>query len=183
MFSDHCDSKWGMLRPLRPKPCILRPLRLIVGMLRLCATQNICATLRDPKQMLRLCATQIRYVATIATQSGYVATLCDQNFCATLRDPKTDAILRDPKEICCDFARPKNRCVATSRVEVCDLCFDRLDQKNGIFQPSRSVLGMFRPTRPQAVYVSTMFEKKNNSTVFDRGKNVTTEFDRGVFFD
>ena len=53
-------------------------------------------TLRLKMGMLRLCAIQIRYVATIGTQNGYVATLCDRNICATLHDAK---------HICCDFVR------------------------------------------------------------------------------
>ena len=43
-------------------------------------------------------------VATIATQNGYVATLCDQKNCA---------ILRNLNQICCDFARPKKMYFAT----------------------------------------------------------------------
>ena len=114
-----------MLRPLRLKMCILRPLRLKLGILRplrplrlkmgilrLCATEETLFDFVQPKQdMLLLCATQIRYVATIATQNGYAATLCDPNVCAT-----------------------QNRYVATSRVEVCNLHFDRIDQKMVCFE-------------------------------------------------
>ena len=38
------------------------------------------------------------HVATNATHNGFIVSLRDPNNCATLRDPK---------QICCDFARPK----------------------------------------------------------------------------
>ena len=87
-----------------PKNSLLGPLRLKMGMLRHCATEVICATLCGPKKFFcdhcdskwiccnivrpklfaRLCATQkIFFVVTIATQNGYVATLCDWSY---LRD-------------------------------------------------------------------------------------------------
>ena len=63
---------------------MLRPLRLKMGMLRVCVTEEF------------LCATQKMYLATIATQSQYVATLCDRS---NLCDPKNDvATLTDPKK-------------------------------------------------------------------------------------
>ena len=102
-----------MLRPLRPTSGIMRLLRLKLGMLRLCATEEILRDFVQPKEdMLRLCANQIRYVAVLrdpnkvccdhCDSDGYVATLCDRNICATLRDSK---------QICCDYTRPKKvRC-------------------------------------------------------------------------
>ena len=48
-------------------------------------------------------------VATIATQNGYVATLCDQNNCA---------ILRNLNQICCDFARPKKGTLRPLRLKM-----------------------------------------------------------------
>ena len=55
--------------------------------------------------MLRLCMTQIRYVATIATQNGYVVTFRDRrNFMrlfATQR--RFVAALRDTNKVCCEY--------------------------------------------------------------------------------
>ena len=75
---NHCDSKWVCCDFVWPKK--LR-------------------NFTQPKpDMLRLCATQKRYVATIATQNGYVVTLRERKICATLREPK---------QIWCEFARPQ----------------------------------------------------------------------------
>ena len=98
-----CDRRY--LRDfVWPKNSLLGPLRLKMGMLRHCATEVICATLCGPKKFFcdhcdskwiccnivrpkffaRLCATQkFFFVVTIATQNGYVATLCDRSY---LRD-------------------------------------------------------------------------------------------------
>ena len=121
--------KMCMLRPLRPKSGMLRPLRLKMVMLRLCATdETLCEFARQ------ICCNFVRpkmYVATIATQNGYVATLCDRNICATLRDfarPKTDMfrLCAAQKRYAVTIAT-QNRYFATSWVEVCDLFFNRLD--------------------------------------------------------
>ena len=58
--SNHCDSKWVCCDIVRH--CVLRPLRL------------------KPKLFARLCVAQKKFVATIATQNGYVATLCDRSY-------------------------------------------------------------------------------------------------------
>ena len=121
--------------------------------------------------MLRLSATQKRYVATIATQTGYVAILCDRNVRATLRDPK---------QICCDFpgrvlrfltrpTRPKNGKFRPSR------------PRRDLFRPTRSRLSMCRPystkekcfdrVRPMIFFDREEFQpRKNLSTLFDREK-------------
>ena len=81
-----------MLLPLRPTSGMLRPLRLKMGMLRLCATEEILWDFARPKEdIVRLCATQIRYAAT----------------------------LRDP---CCDFARPKLAMLRQFATYVATLC-------------------------------------------------------------
>ena len=143
---DHCDSKWvwyvatlcnrSYLRDfVWPKKGLLRPLRLKLGVLRLCATEDICATLCGPKKVCcdhcdskwvlcdrsflrdfvwpeksllrplrqkkwvccnivrpklfaRLCVAQKKFFATIATQNGYVATLCDRNYLHDFVRPK-----------------------------------------------------------------------------------------------
>ena len=70
-FDYHQD--WG-------RGLLLQPLRLKMGMLRLCVTEKIA----------RLCSNQNRYDAT-------------------LRDPKKACCGHcDSKWVCCDFARPKN---------------------------------------------------------------------------
>ena len=97
--------KMGMLRPLRLKSGILQVLQLKMGIMRLCDPNRYVATLRDPNKIYRdhcdskrvycdfvrpkylrdfarpkqICCdfegTQIRCVATTATQNGHVATL------------------------------------------------------------------------------------------------------------
>ena len=93
---DHCDSKWVCCDFMRAK-CLRDFARPKTVMLRLCATEEVlCDFARLKQDMFLLCSIQKRYVATIATQNGYVATLCERNVCATLRDPK---------QLCCDFAQ------------------------------------------------------------------------------
>ena len=152
---------------------MLRSLRLKMGMLRLCATEEVLCDFGRPNYgMLLLCAAQIRYVAIIVTQNGYVATLCDRNICAALRDP--------------------NRYVATSRVEFCDLFFDRLDQK--WYGSTVSTQARYVSTdSTQAVYISTKFDKEKcfdrvrPKSFFDREefrprKKLSTVFDREKTF-
>ena len=67
---------------------MLRSLQLIMGMLRLCATEKLRDIARPKTDMMRLCATKKRYFAAIATQNGYVVTLRERKICATLREPK-----------------------------------------------------------------------------------------------
>ena len=65
------DQKQMYCDFLRPKKCMLRPLRLKMGMLRLCATETFA----------RLCATQNIYVATLRNPKRYVATIATQYGC------------------------------------------------------------------------------------------------------
>ena len=167
-----------MLRPLRPKPCILRPLRLIVGMLRLCATKTfarLCATQNKCCDFARLKLGMLRPLRLRVDTLRLCATKIFARLCATQNR--------------CDFARPKrdmlrfcatqNRCVATSRVEVCDLCFDRLDQKMVSFNRLDPFSVCFDRLDPSCICFDYV-RKKNNSTVFDRGKtlrpSLTEEF-------
>ena len=108
---DHCDSKWvwyvatlcnrSYLRDfVWQKKSLLRPLRLKLGVLRLCATEDICATLCGPKKVCCdhcdskwvLCdRSYLRdfvwpeksLLRPLRQKNGYVATLCDQSY---LRD-------------------------------------------------------------------------------------------------
>ena len=95
-------------------------------------------------------ATKNEYVATIATQNRYVSILRDRRifmrFCATQKSYVTT--LRDPKMICCDTARP---------IKVCDLYFDRLDQKMVCFDRVDWVRYVSTDSK-QDVYVSTTLE-------------------------
>ena len=78
----------------RPKKGILRPLRLKMGMLRLCATEKFA----------RLCATQNRYDATLRDPKKVCCGHCDsKKVCCDFAQPKRFiAKLRDPKNVCCD---------------------------------------------------------------------------------
>ena len=109
----------------RPKKGMLRPLRLEICMFQLCATEVIFDFARLETDMPRDRRTQKRYVATIATQIGYVITLrypiCDfERLRVMLRLCATHvAILGDP---CCDFARPMLRLCATHVASLFDPC-------------------------------------------------------------
>ena len=48
-----------------------------------CDSKWVCCDIVRPKLFARLCVAQKKFVATIATQNGYVATLCDRSY---LRD-------------------------------------------------------------------------------------------------
>ena len=104
-----------------------------MGMLRQFATETFAL----------FCATHNRYVATLCDPKKLCCDHCDSNW------------------VWCDFLRPKhltfallcaaqNRYVATSRVEVCGLCFDRLD--------------------PRCLCFDYVQSRKNISTNFDQGK-------------
>ena len=139
------------------------------GYVAIIATQNrYVATLSGQKKFVRLCA----------TQNVYVASLCDQKNCATLPDYKNIAILRNSKTKCCSFARPK--LFARLRVEVCNLCFNRFDQKLyyvTVSAQARYILTDFT----QAFYVSTKFDRpktvRPSSTI---KKNVLIESDQEI---
>ena len=100
---------------------LLRPLRLKMGMLQHCATEVICATLCGPK----------KFCCDIATQNGYVATLCDRSYLRDFVWPKKSflqplrlkigmlrhcatevicATLCGPKKVCCDHCDSKWVC-------------------------------------------------------------------------
>ena len=82
---DHCDSKWVLcdrsyLRDfVWPKKNFLRPLR---------QKKWVCCNIVRPKLFARLCVAQKKFFATIATQNGYVATLCDRNYLHDFVRPK-----------------------------------------------------------------------------------------------
>ena len=121
------------------------------------------------------------YDAILATQNGYVATFCERNICATLRDPK---------QICCDIARPKKGMMLSLRlktgmlrlceteifarlcptkknilldfgsqfrVEVCNSCSDSLDPGSICFDRLESSCLIFDNVRPRK-YISTKFD-------------------------
>ena len=73
--SNHCDSKWVYCGIVRP---------------------NLFA---------RLCVAQKNFVATIANQNGYVATLCDRSYLRDFVWPKKN-LLR-PLRLKMDIVRPK----------------------------------------------------------------------------
>ena len=79
-----------------------------MGLVQVCAIEEIFSTLREPKQdMLRLSASQKRYDATVATQNGHVATLLDRNLRATTAE-----------KIFCDFAQLKNNMLRLCAIRV-----------------------------------------------------------------
>ena len=135
-----------------------------MGMLRHCATEVICATLCGPKKFCsnhcdsnwvccdivqpklfaRLCVAQKKFVATIATQIGYVATLCDRSYLRDFVWPKKNllrplrlkmgmlrhcatevicATLFGPKKVCCDHCDSKWICCYHPKPN--QLCCDR----------------------------------------------------------
>ena len=174
---DHCDKKNGYVVTLCdrsylrdfvwPKKSFLRPLRLKMGMLQYCATEIICMTLCDPKKncsnhcdskwvccdivrlklFARLCVAQKNFVATIATQIGYVATLCDRSYLRDFVWPKKNllrplrlkmgmlrhcatevicTILCDPKKVCSNHCDSKWVCCDIVRLKLfARLCVDQ----------------------------------------------------------
>ena len=133
-----------------PKKSLLRPLRLKMALLRHCATELICATLCGPKKVF----------ATIVTQNGYVAKLCDRNYLHDFVRPKKVCSNHcDSKWVCCDIVRPKlfaRLCVAQKKfaatiatqngyVEtLCDRSYlrDFLWTKKSLLRPLRLKMGM-----------------------------------------
>ena len=112
---DHCDSNWVCCDIVRPKIfarlCVAQKkfVATIATQNGYCATEVICATLCGPKKCLlrplrqkkwvccdivrpklfaRLCVAQKKFFATIATQNGYVAILCDRNYLHDFVRPK-----------------------------------------------------------------------------------------------
>ena len=88
---DFARLKTDMLRLYETQKGTLRPLQLKMGMLRLCTIQTT--------HVATLCDSSLRYVATLRKPKMYVAAIATQNgYVATLRDPN---------EACCDFVRLK----------------------------------------------------------------------------
>ena len=100
---DHCDSNWECCDFARPKKVMVQPLRLKWGILRLYNTEMFASLCPTQKKYFANLHGLKMYVATIATQNGHVATLCDRRNLSEFVRPKTDMLrLCDPKKICCD---------------------------------------------------------------------------------
>ena len=134
-----------------------------MGMLRLCATEEIFCDFARPKaDMLRLCTTQIRYVAIIATQIGFAATLCAQKICSTLHEPKVCWDHCYSKWVFCNFVQPKYlRDIVRPKIDMVQFPGSRL-----------------------AIFISTDSTKKwYVSTLWTQAQNVSTDLtQKAVFF-
>ena len=158
---DFARHKLGMLRPLQPKKDMLRLFTTQIRYVATIATQKryvanlhdtnpkkICCEfarhklgmlrpLQPKKDKLRLCTTQIRYVATIATQKRY----------------------------CCDFARHKLGMLRPlqPKKDLLRLCTTQIryvatiaTQKRYVATFARHKLGMLRPLQPKKRYVAKL---------------------------
>ena len=125
------------------KKKLLRPLRLKLGVLRLCATEDICATLCGPKK-----------VCCDHCESKWV--LCDRSYLRDFVWPKK-SLLRP--------LRQKNRYIAT----LCERSYlrDFVWPKNFFLRPLRLKMGIVRPKLfarlcvAQKKFVTTIATKKS----------------------
>ena len=133
----------------RGRLLMLRPLRLKMGMLRLCATEEIfCDFTRSKEDTLRVFPTPKKACCDHCVSNCVCCDFARPNYLREFARPKTGMLRLCATQKCMlqplrlkmgmlqlcatkTFARPcatQNSYVAFSRVEVCDLYFDRHDQ-------------------------------------------------------